>query len=421
MDFHYDIDFIFPNDKPPFDSSSDDDELELTLAIAIEELNNEGASTSRRCSVHPCRFIWCNPLQGHDRLFHDYFAETPVYPPNVFRMRVKATEPYFDQKRNVANTLGLFSLQKMIATIRMLAYGVSANFIDEYLRIGETTAIKSFKKIFKAVVSIFSEEYLRSPNNNDIARLLVVGQHRGFPRMLGSIDCMHWKWKNCPSKWKGQYISHTRDPTIILEIVASYDLWIWHAFFGLPRSHNDINVLEQSSVFYELAEGCAAPVNYSINGNDYSMGYYLGNGIYPSWATFIRTIPAPQDRKRQHFASAQEVARKDVERALGVLQARFAIMSGPARFFHLESLKDIMMACIILHNMIVEDEQHTYLGANDFDYDQIDDNGPEPVSHNPTCNLMQFIESHNSIRDRGIHSQLQADLVEHLWQLQGQL
>ena len=43
MDSHYDIDFIFPNDEPPFDSSSFEDELELTLAIAIEELNNEGA------------------------------------------------------------------------------------------------------------------------------------------------------------------------------------------------------------------------------------------------------------------------------------------------------------------------------------------------------------------------------------------
>nr|POE53037.1 hypothetical protein CFP56_06895 [Quercus suber] len=87
MDFHNDIDFIFPNDEPPFDSSSDDDELELTLAIAIEELNNEGASTSRRCSAQPCKFIWRNPLQGHNRLFHDYFVETPVYPPNVFRRR----------------------------------------------------------------------------------------------------------------------------------------------------------------------------------------------------------------------------------------------------------------------------------------------------------------------------------------------
>ena len=120
MDFHYDIDFIFPNDEPPFDSSSDDDEFEFTLAIAIEELNNEGASTSRCRSVQPRRFIWRNPLQGHNRLFHDYFAETTMYPPNVFRMshslflhihsRVEAIEPYFVQKRNAANTLGLSSL-----------------------------------------------------------------------------------------------------------------------------------------------------------------------------------------------------------------------------------------------------------------------------------------------------------------------
>ena len=57
MDFHYNIDFIFPNDEHPFDSSSSNDEWELTLAIAIEELNNEGASTLCCCSVQPRRFI----------------------------------------------------------------------------------------------------------------------------------------------------------------------------------------------------------------------------------------------------------------------------------------------------------------------------------------------------------------------------
>jgi hypothetical protein len=35
-------------------------------------------------------------------------------------------------------------------------------------------------------------------------------------------------------------------------------------FFGLPRSYNDINVLEWSNVFANLAEGCAPLVDVQI-------------------------------------------------------------------------------------------------------------------------------------------------------------
>ena len=80
-------------------------------------------------------------------------------------------------------------------------------------------------------------------------------------------------------------------------------------------------------------------------------------GIYPKWATFVKTILAPQTQKHKLFAVAQKACRKDVECAFGVLQARFAIVHGLARFFHLETLQKIMKACIILHNMIVKDER----------------------------------------------------------------
>jgi hypothetical protein len=89
------------------------------------------------------------------------------------------------------------------------------------------------------------------------------------------------------------YQGHKKDPTIILEAVASKDLWIWHAFFWMPGSHNDINVLQRSPIFARLAEGQGPQVNYKINDNNYSMGYYLADGIYPSWATFVKTIPDP--------------------------------------------------------------------------------------------------------------------------------
>jgi hypothetical protein len=56
-----------------------------------------------------------------------------------------------------------------------------------------------------AVVSIFSTEYLQYPTASDLERLLTVGAKQGFPGMLGSLDCMHWKWKNCPSGWAGKF------------------------------------------------------------------------------------------------------------------------------------------------------------------------------------------------------------------------
>ncbi|XP_028058336.1 uncharacterized protein LOC114262181 [Camellia sinensis] len=238
------------------DFSESDNDLEMPKAVTIDK----------------------ELLNSHERLFLDYFAESPVYPPELcrkrFRMKrslflriqaaVEAHDPYFLQKRNCVGKLGLPSLQKITVALRMLAYGVAADFMDEYVRIGESTAIESLKYFVKAVVDIFSNEYFRSPNSNDITKLLAVGENCGFPGMLRSIDCMHWKWKNCPTA---------------LKAVASYDLWIWHVFFGLPGSHNDINVLERSFVFTELAKGRAPAVNYTINGNEYTMGYYLADAF----------------------------------------------------------------------------------------------------------------------------------------------
>ncbi|KAL5539453.1 hypothetical protein UlMin_044612 [Ulmus minor] len=139
---------------------------------------------------------------------------------------------------------------------------MAADATDEYIKIGESTAIQSLKKFCRAVVEVFAEQYLRSPNANDVARLLHIGKHHGFPGMLGSLDCMHWKWKNCPTAWAGQYAGRSGSPTIILEAVVDYDLWIWHAYFGLPGSNNDINVLEASHLFTNLAEGIAPPAHY---------------------------------------------------------------------------------------------------------------------------------------------------------------
>ena len=114
--------------------------------------------------------------------------------------------------------------KKITFALRMLAYGVYANATDEYVKIDESTTIESLKRFWCAVIEISIERHLKTLNANDITRLLYIGQQRDFPGMLGSLECMHWKWKICPKTWAGQYQGRYGTQTIILEAVADYDL-----------------------------------------------------------------------------------------------------------------------------------------------------------------------------------------------------
>ena len=211
------------------------------------------------------------------------------------------------------------------------------------------------------------------------------------------------------------YIDHCREPTIILKVVASQDLWIWHAFFGMPGSLNDINVLDRSPIFVALAEGRTVHINYTINRREYTMRYYLADRIYPNLLTFVKTILRPLEAKRKYFASKQESTKKDVEWAFGMLQSRFAIVRGPVQYWNKKTLANIMKACIIMHNMIIEDEGVMNLG---FDHER-EVNSFISVSHGEIPELHDFLQTHNQIRDRASSSQLQEDLVEHLWEQYG--
>ncbi|XP_058771943.1 uncharacterized protein LOC131645627 [Vicia villosa] len=381
----------------------DNTDEELLLSMLEKERQSRNSSRRKRRSV-----IDRNREEGHIRLFNNYFSENPVYTDAQFRRRFRMHRHLF---------------LRIVETLRNYDeyFQMRVDATDEYVRIGESTAIECLERFVRGVNEVFGAEYLRRPNSNDVEHLLQMRESCGFPDMLGSIYCMHWEWKNCPVAWKGQFCrgDHGK-PTIMLEAVASQDLWIWHAFFGIAGSNNDINVLNQSNVFNDILEGRAATVQYTINGNPYNMGYYLADGIYPEWATFVKTISMPQGEERKLFAQHQESARKDVERAFGVLQSRFAIVRGPARAWHMETLKHTIYACIILHNMIVEDERHTYGGDFDYCYDNAGNNNSTTETFSgPHPNLATRLQRRATLHEKQVHRQLQGDLVEHIWECFG--
>ncbi|BBH02142.1 Protein kinase superfamily protein [Prunus dulcis] len=292
---------------------------------------------------------------------------------------------------DAAGVLGLLPEQKLTAVIRMLAYGASADQVDEIARMGKSTTLEALVRFCQAVETLYTRDYLRRPTPRDLQRLLQKAEARGFPGMIGSIDCMHWQWKNCPTAWQGDYGNRKGQKSIILE---------------------------------------AGPnVTYEVNNTVYQTGYYLADGIYPRWTTFVKSIPNPRSQKQKLFATYQEGYRKDVERCFGILQARWLIIRGAARMFDEEILRSIMMTCIILHNMIVEDE---------YDYDALEVYEPDPMNTALTRiyerpmgpngepfepeplvrdgHLMtRMIDRYTEMQSSYIHEMRQVHLMEHLW------
>ncbi|XP_059654262.1 uncharacterized protein LOC132300977 [Cornus florida] len=164
------------------------------------------------------KYIKRDREEAAQRLFRDYFAENPIYPPNIFRRRFRMRRELFLRILNGVITYDEWFIQKPDA--------LGPDLYDEYIKISERIAIESLKRFCDAIIVVYAEQYQCSPNADDIASLLREGEKRGFPVMLGSIDCMHWEWKNCPAAWHGMARTRGRNhkPTLILEAVVSKNL-----------------------------------------------------------------------------------------------------------------------------------------------------------------------------------------------------
>ncbi|XP_076942832.1 uncharacterized protein LOC143612830, partial [Bidens hawaiensis] len=171
---------------------------------------------------------------------------------------------YFQQRDDARGKHGFTATLKITAALRQLAYGVGSDMLDEYLQMAKKTGCDALNHFCRGVISLYKRRYLRRPTMYDIQRIYEVhGEKHGFPRMLGSLDCMHVGWAMCPTAWRGQfYRGDHPGPTNVLEAVASQDLWFWHAFFGVARSNNDLNVIDQSPIIDDLIDGVELPQDF---------------------------------------------------------------------------------------------------------------------------------------------------------------
>jgi Plant transposon protein len=361
------------------DDDEDEDNQELmayALAVMDSSSDEDDTAAPRRKGRAPNKER--DFELAYDQVMKDYFSgpesiynetdferrfRVPRSVFNVIHDRLMGMDPFL-RKKDCFGNKGIYPLVKLVASFRFLAYGDSYDREDENLRIAESTLNAIVRLFCKLLIKQFGGQYLnRVPTLEEKKVISSVMESRGFPGCIGSWDCKHFQWKNCPLRLAGQYQGHALGgkKTIILEAIADHRRYIWQANFGDAGALNDINVLDRSSIVGSLLTGDFSIKSepYDINGNSRDWNYFLVDGIYPEWSIFVNTYTNPIEPKKRTFAKKQESARKDVECAFGVLVQRFHVLQRPLRGWYQEDLVNIVHACVILHNMVVDERSGT--------------------------------------------------------------
>ncbi|KAF8397700.1 hypothetical protein HHK36_016622 [Tetracentron sinense] len=183
------------------------------------------------------RYIKRDREGSHRQIWRYYFFENCTYPIDYFhrryRMRrelfllilkdVEAYDEYFVQMKDCCNHLGCSSIQKMTVAVCILAYRLSANHYDEYLRISESTAIESLRCFCEAVI------VLQSHTQQRLKRGCLLKNKRLLGRILNKhlASCKSDKRSTDVERWRpppNETISHleyARNPAILVARISS--------------------------------------------------------------------------------------------------------------------------------------------------------------------------------------------------------
>ncbi|XP_071727636.1 uncharacterized protein [Rutidosis leptorrhynchoides] len=220
-------------------SSSHDDFKNYTLDLLDQGDDSFDDGVNSRCYVRRDHY------DAHNRLMNDYFDEGCKYTEDQFKRHFRMHRRVF---LRVMNDILSYNVNPLPS--HFIWFHRRQDSRDEYLQMSERVGRESLLNFTMCIIDLYNSDYLREPSLHDIQRLY-EGHERihGFPGMLGSIDCMHWAWTKCPVAWRGQYMrgDHSH-PIIMLEAVTSYDNWIWHVYFGVAGSNNDLNDLNTSDL-----------------------------------------------------------------------------------------------------------------------------------------------------------------------------
>lgn len=189
----------------------------------------------------------------------------------------------------------------------------------------------------------------------------------------------------------------------------------------MPGSANDINVLDRSPCIANILSGAISQGQYQLQSVTRTQPYYFVDGIYPPWHILIAAHSSPSNPRERCFAEVQESVRKEIECAFGMLRKRFGILNRPCRLWKPNEMEDVMLCCLILHNMRIFHKGKAIVSTSISRPVEMvrsfGDNHEEPPTESE--DIRQYAARLSRITNEANNAELRNALVEHYWNFHG--
>lgn len=155
---------------------------------------------------------------------------------------------FLQSSKNATRAIGFKSEQKCTVALRMLAYVISGESMDPYVRMTESTAIDRSKLFTLGVAECLKDNFLGPKNGKKPKRFFIRHSERGFTTELGL-------WNDERGSKNGLYsiswtlLNKNKVRKVKLEDIADNFLYISHSFFSFAAFKNFLAALDASHAF----------------------------------------------------------------------------------------------------------------------------------------------------------------------------
>ena len=275
-----------------------------------------------------------------------------------------------------------------------LAVGSSFRAIAAHFDVGKSTCVNITKEFCLALNRV-SKNYIKFPVSCDetTQALALFKDDSRFPHAVGAVDT---HIEIIAPKEPFDYFDRHHRYSVIMQAVVGKNLKFLDTAIGYPGSMHDARVLRSSDLFQKAESGDILGEPLPTIRAIQVRPLLLGDGAYPLLPWLMKPYPnnAILSRSQRRFNRTLSSARYTVERAFGILKARWRILLKKLdnRF---DNIPNVILTCCVLHNFCQEageefDDEEVLRRIISIDREYVETRQQENIVRNATAEIIRL-------------------------------